>query len=72
MSRNAKIARTQIADLPEGVSPMSAAAMEHVAGGAINLGFTRYNTCPSDLPKVTYPASITVPGKPDTATDCQK
>ena len=68
MSRNAKIARTQIADLPEGVRVLSAEAMENVAGGLV---FSR-NTCPADLPTQTKPASMTRPGVPDTATDCQK
>jgi hypothetical protein len=72
MSRKAKNTRTQIADLPEGVSVMSAEAMANVAGGAIRgasaqfgFGFGRAALGAT----ATTPASMTEPGQVDTATD---
>lgn len=72
MFRNSKIARTRIADLPKSLSQLSAQELDNTSGGARAAAYRGVGslgglsvTCGTS----TKPASVTMPGQTDTATD---
>jgi hypothetical protein len=65
--------RTNIGDLSNVGRALSAEELAHAVGGGGKLGGVVIGTCPKNgTSKTTYPASIHLPGEPDTATDTEK
>ena len=72
MFQKSKMARTQIADLPESLSQLSSQELDKVSGGskrALFRGVGAFGGLSVTCGTSTKPASMTNPGQTDTATD---